>query len=128
MALFKTLAAPDRTQTQFAHKLKYWPMAKLQASHKELLRYERKLLLRKREIEERMHEDGNVLSYGPNTFNVVWAYNNMPTEQEWSSKSDDFLIFVELRRSPAIDCFAVAILSFDLPPHYGTLTVPLSTI
>lgn len=119
MSLFKQLRAPDRQATQLAYRVKYWPYQELSTSARELLRGQKRIYLRKHQIESAVNDDKTLVRY-PNSdagrlYRVVWAYNNMPTEQEWGSRSDDALILCEFRTSPAIPEYAVCILSFELP-------------
>lgn len=116
MALFKFLAAPDRKQTQLAYRVKFWPFVELNAAEKELICWSKTVYLRKRQILAACMPGFEVLTYKERNYKIIWAYNNIPTEQEWERKTDEFLIRVELRCSPAIDDFAVAILNFELKP------------
>ena len=116
MALFKFLSIPDRKQTHLAYRIKYWPKAELSDNAKELICWHKMVYMRKREILAACMPGFEVLTYKNKDFKIVWAYNNIPTELEWNGKTDEFLIRVELRCSPAIDDFAVAILNFELQP------------
>ena len=116
MALFKFLSIPDRKQTQLAYRIKYWPKAELSDNAKELVCWSKTVYMRKRQILAACSCELEMLEYKGRNFKIVWAYNNIPTELEWNGKTDEFLIRVELRCSPAIDDFAVAILNFELQP------------
>ena len=116
MALFKFLSIPDRKQTQLAYRVKCWPRAELSDTAKDLICWHKMVYMRKREILAACMPGFEVLTYKNKDFKIVWAYNNIPTELEWNGKTDEFLIRVELRCSPAIDDFAVAILNFELQP------------
>lgn len=116
MALFKLLALPDRKQTQLAYRIKYWPISELNEGTKEFICWRKTVYLRKRQILAACMPDFETLVYKERSYKIVWAYNNIPTEQEWNGKTDEFLIRVELRCSPAIEEFAVAILNFELKP------------
>jgi len=116
MALFKFLATPDRQQTQLAYRVKFWPKSELTEGAKQLICWSKTVYLRKRQILAACMPDFETLVYKDRSYKIVWAYNNIPTEQEWDGKTDEFLIRVELRCSPAIDDFAVAILNFELQP------------
>jgi hypothetical protein len=115
MSLFKPMLTPDRNQTQLAYRIKFWPKSELSAAAKDLLRYSKKLYMSKCVIEELCSEDKTKLVYNAREWNLVWAYNNMPTEEEWNKVRSGLLLCVELRMSPAIDGGAVAILSFERP-------------
>ena len=112
--LFKSLLKPDRQQTQLAYKVKYFPFHELSPAAKELIVWGRTVYFRKQELEDRLNEAKTLLTYNGKDYVILWAYNNIPTEQEWDGKSESFLIRVELRASPAIPEFAVAILNFEL--------------
>ena len=115
MSLFNALAVPNRHKTQLAYRIKYWPKHELSDAAKELLCSSRKVYMSKAMIEEHCSEDKTRVAYKGRDYYIVWAYNNMPTEQEWNKVANKRLIAVELRSSPAIDKFSVAILSFELP-------------
>lgn len=112
--LFKSLLKPDRQQTQLAYKVKYFPFAELSPAAKELIVWGKTVYFRKQELEDRLNEAKTLLTYNGKDYVILWAYNNIPTEMEWDGKSESFLIRVELRASPAIPEFAVAILNFEL--------------
>ena len=112
--LFKKLAKPDRQQTQLAYKVKYFPYNELPQSGKDLIVWKRNIYMRKQELEDRLNETKTLLNYQGKDYVILWAYNNIPTVMEWEGKSESFLIRVELRASPAIPEFAVAILNFEL--------------
>ena len=112
--LFKKLAKPDRQQTQLAYKVKYFPYNELPQSGKDLVVWKRNIYMRKQELEDRLNETKTLLNYQGKDYVILWAYNNIPTVMEWEGKSESFLIRIELRASPAIPEFAVAILNFEL--------------
>ena len=112
--LFKKLAKPDRQQTQLAYKVKYFPYNELPQSGKDLVVWKRNIYMRKQELEDRLDETKTLLNYQGKDYVILWAYNNIPTVMEWEGKSESFLIRIELRASPAISEYAVAILNFEL--------------
>lgn len=118
--LFKTLLKPDRQQTQLAYKVKFFPFNELSDAAKELVAWKKTVYMRKSDIEDRLDETKTKLTYNCKDYVIVWAYNNIPTEQEWEGKTDRFNIRVELRASPAIPEFAVAILNFELASSRNT--------
>ena len=115
MSLFNALTVPNRHKTQLAYRIKYWPKHELSDAAKELICFSKKVYMSKAEIEEHCSEDKTVLSRQARDYAIVWAYNNVPTGEEWNKVANKRLIAVELRSSPAIDKFSVAILSFELP-------------
>lgn len=112
--LFKNLLKPDRQQTQLAYRVKFFPYNQLSDAAKELIVWGKTVYMRKSNIEDRLDETKTKLTYDCKDYVIVWAYNNIPTEIEWEGKTDNFNIRVELRASPAIPEFAVAILNFEL--------------
>lgn len=114
MNLFKILSKPDRQQTQLAYRVKYFPFSTLSSAAKELIVWGKTIYMRKADILDRLDENKITLTYNCKSYVIVWAYNNIPTQIEWEGKSDKFLIRVELRASPAIPEFAIAILNFEL--------------
>ncbi len=115
MGLFKQLPKQDRQATQLAYCVKYWPYEDLSIAGRDLLVWQRKLYLRKSDILECLDTDKTTMHKHGRDYQIVWAYNNMPTETEWNKRGDDALITCEFRSSPAIKGWAVAILSFELP-------------
>jgi hypothetical protein len=115
MGLFKQLPKADRQATQLAYRVRFWPYQELSSAGRDLLVMQRKLYLRKSDILEGTSDDKVTFHYYDRQYQIVWAYNNMPTEEEWNKRSDDTLIACEFRSSPAIKEWAVVILSFELP-------------
>lgn len=115
MPLFKILETPDRQQTQLAYKVKYFPQSQLTPGALDLICWKKSAYMHKHTILAACTDDLNFLTIKGRVYKIVWAYNCVPTEQEWNGKSDSFLIKVELRCSPAIPEYAVAILNFELP-------------
>lgn len=115
ITLFKENIFTDATQTQLAYRAKYWPHNKMSPATKDLIRYNKFIYLKRSQIEALCNEDMNQLYYNGQWWHICWAYNNMPTEKEWNSRTDASLIRIELRKSPAIPERAVALLSFELP-------------
>lgn len=113
--LFKTLSKPDRQQTQLAYRIKYWPYDRLSDAAKELISYKRHIYMRKDDIEHCLTDGMQKMLVNHREYTIVWAYNNIPTEQEWQAKSDGYLVKTEIRFSPAIPELAVIILNFELP-------------
>lgn len=112
MSLFKKLQTPDRRQTMLAYRVKFWPYRELSETGKELIKWRKHIYMRKGDILLNCNETQEVLYVNERHYRIVWAFNNTPTEQEWNSKSDDYLVRVELRHSPAIPEVSVAVLSF----------------
>jgi len=47
-------------------------------------------------------------------YEIVWSYNNIPTEIEWNGKTPRYLVRTEFRHSTVLPK-PVVILSFNLP-------------
>jgi hypothetical protein len=112
MALFNKLT--DRTKTQLAYRVKYWPWCQLSPAARELVKYKKNTYLTKQDILNNCNETQEVLWYRNAVYNIVWAHNNVPTEAEWNKKSG--YLRAEFRISPAIPEFSVVVLSFDSSP------------
>jgi hypothetical protein len=104
----------DRQATQLAYKIKFFPWNELTDGAKELICWHKNIYKRKSDILAACNESLTELTRGDRSYKIVWAYNNMPTQQEWERKTDSFLIRTEFRCSPAIPEYAVVILSFEL--------------
>jgi hypothetical protein len=115
MSLFLKLPEPDRQQTQLAYRIKYWPFAELSIAACYLISLHKRFYIEKRVVLACCNESKNALTWRGTIYNIVWAYNNMPTEMEWDRVEEGRFITMELRTSPAIAGYYVAILSFDLP-------------
>ena len=113
--LFIKLPNPDRQRTQLAYKIKFFPWAMLTPAAKELIRNHKEFYLSKELIEQHATEDKNFLIWEGRRYAIQWVFNNLPTEQEWLRSKPTRVIRVELRNSPAIPEYGVAILSFELP-------------
>ena len=109
--LFKPMAVPNRAETQLAYKLKYFPRFYLSVAAQKLIYREQTLHLTKATALEHINRELTHLFYRGIEYKIVWAHNNIPTEQEWEKLSADQNITVELRKSPAIPEKYVAIFS-----------------
>mgnify|MGYP000750750490 CR=1 FL=1 len=109
--LVKPMAVPNRAETQLAYKLKYFPSAFLSAAAQRLLFRNHIVPLTKALVIEHINTARTHLFFGGKEYKIVWAHNNIPTEQEWEKLSADQNIVVELRKSPAIPERYVAIFS-----------------
>lgn len=113
--LFKSGVTADRTQTQLAYRIRYWPYNQLSKAARDLIRSFKLFYLRKDQLLARCNAERNRLTFNGVDYQIVWEYNNMPTEKEWNGKTDSFLVHVELRGSPVIEGYYAALLSFKLP-------------
>lgn len=112
MSLFSK--AVNRQYTQLAYKVRCYPWHDLPQAGKDLTRWHRKLILRKSEVLTMLDESMEHFIHEGRMYRIVWAYNNVPTEQEWNKKSDSWLVTIELRSSAAIPEVQVAIFNFEL--------------
>jgi hypothetical protein len=111
MTLFNKIT--DRQHTQLAYRVKYWPFNKLSEAAKELISWKSHKLIKKIDIELHCSETKEALYYRGRLYKILWAYNNVPTENEWNRHEDQELIYCEFRTSPAIPELAVVVLSFQ---------------
>ena len=102
----------ERTDTQLAYKVRCFPWFDLPDAAKQLVSWRRYNAMYKSTFLERVNEDMTHYTFKGRNYQIVWAYNNVPTELEWERKSPMYLLSVDLRFSPAIKEMAVAILSF----------------
>jgi hypothetical protein len=102
----------DRTQTQLAYKVRCYPWPEVPEAGKQLVSWRRHFVTTKQEILAALDEDMTTYQYRGRDYQIVWAFNNIPTKEEWDRKNGGFLITVDLRFSPAIKEMAVAIFSF----------------
>lgn len=114
--LYKKLAKPNASQTQLFYKLQYWPSWLLSVKAKQLCHYRNGIVFPKHTLLACMNEELTHIYMpgfaGTRSYKIVWAFNNIPTEQEWDKKSDDYLISVEFRTFVHCQHEPVAILSF----------------
>ena len=115
MSLFRKLITPDRTQTQLAYRIRYWPWHELSHAGRELVVHRVKTYMYAYALVKACNEQKTKMMYKGREYALVWAYNNVPTEQEWEKVEEFTLINIEFRSSPAIDGYSVAILSFERP-------------
>lgn len=109
--LFKPMAVPNRAETQLAYKLKYFPRFQLSAAAQRLIYKDESLCLTRATVLEHLNKELTHLLYCGKEYKIVWAHNNIPTEQEWEKLSPAQYVAVELRKSPAIPEKYVAIFS-----------------
>jgi hypothetical protein len=103
----------DRTQTQLAYKVRCYPWPEVPIAGKQLVSWRRHLVQTKSAVISCLDEDMTTYQYRGRVYSIVWTFNNIPTREEWERKTDNFLITVDLRFSPAIKEMAVAIFSFN---------------
>lgn len=112
--LFTNAGTLDRQATQLAYTVKFYPWQSVPEAGKKLVSWRRSLVLTKQQIIISIDDDMLKLTYRGHTYLILWAYNNIPTEQEWLRKSNRFLIQADFRVSPAIKEGPVVILDFGL--------------
>lgn len=115
MSLYQILKRPDHQRTMLAYRVKYWPRSELSQSAVQKLVSNTPRYMPKYTVLAACNEDLTKLHHAGHCYPIAWAWNNIPTGQEWDKKSDDYLIRVELRWSPLIPGGKVALLSFELP-------------
>lgn len=113
--LFQSLPDPDYQKTMLAYRVKHWPLSELSKAAKSKLISNKLRYMPKHEVLASCNEERTHMFVNSRRYAIAWAWNNIPTEQEWDKKSDSYLIRVELRCSPLIKEGYVALLSFELP-------------
>jgi hypothetical protein len=112
MSLFLNLQAPDRQRTQLAYKVKFFPWREVPTSAKLLVSWRRFIYRTKTEVLKDINDEMTCITYKNRCYTIVWEYNNIPTQQEWERKSDNYQLSCDFRFSPLIPELAVCILSF----------------
>ena len=113
--LYQRMILPDRQKTQLAYKVRCYPWDELSRAGKDLVVWRKFRYQKKLRLLDAVNEDKTLYYYQGSEFTIVWAFNNVPTEIEWDGKTDDYLIAVDLRISPAVPEGKIALLSFELP-------------
>lgn len=101
----------NRQETQLAYKIKFYPYAELSDKAKELITLRKHSYFRKQHVVNLLNESLDTFTLRETSYQIVWQYNNIPTQEEWEKKSDSYLIHVDFRFSPAL-AKPVAIFSF----------------
>lgn len=110
--LYNNLATPDRSKTQLAQRIACFPWNSLSESARALIHSHHTKTLCCGEVELLETAEGTI-RHGKHEYEVRWAYNCVPTLQEWEThKEKGGLVTVEFRASPAISGYRVAILRF----------------
>lgn len=105
----------NRQLTQLAYKISCYPWEAVPKAGRELVSWHRRLLLTKEKIIPQLDADMLIFNHKGKYYKIKWAYNNVPTQQEWERKPDNFHLVIDLRFSPAIPELAVAIFDFNIP-------------
>jgi hypothetical protein len=118
MALFNKLPAPDRSQTQLAYMLNYYPLDAIPAPTVDnFIAWKRKTVITKADLLARCNEELTTMHINGSdlAFKIQWAFNNIPTEIEWERKGGGYLIGMEARLSAVTG--PIVILSFGTVKH-----------
>ena len=112
--LYNNLTTPDRSKTQLAQRVACFPWNSLSESARALIHSHHIKTFTAGEVELlTIGPEDETLRYGKHEYLVRWAYNCVPTRQEWENhKRREGLVTVEFRASPAIEGYRVAILRF----------------
>ena len=110
--LYNDLASPDRSKTQLAQRIACFPWNSLSESARALIHSHHIKTYTAGELELLETNEGTI-RHGKHEYLVRWAYNCVPTRQEWETHKDKGgLVTVEFRASPVIPGYRVAILRF----------------
>jgi len=115
--LYHALPSPDRSQTQLAYKLKYYPKISLSPAARKFIWHTIHIVYTKALLLEHVNADRSQLFFRGTYIPIVWEFNNIPTEEEWNKYKDTDYIAVEYRKSALIPGKYVAILSFSNGPR-----------
>lgn len=115
--LYRPLATPDRSQTQLAFKLKYYPRRALNSNACKFIWNTIYLTLTKAQVLEHLNEDRTAIFFRGQYVPIAWEFNNIPTEEEWNKYRDSDFIAIEYRKSAVIPGKYIAILSFVARPN-----------
>ena len=112
--LYNNLATPDRSKTQLAQRIACFPWNSLSESARALIHSHHIKALSAGEVELLITDStAETMRYGKHEYLVRWAYNCVPTRQEWETNRErGGLVTVEFRASTAISGYRVAILRF----------------
>lgn len=116
--LFNKLPAPDRSRTQLAYMLNYYPAALLPpTTATNFIAWSKRTMMTKTKLLAMCNEELTTLRIPSShlDFKIQWAFNNIPTELEWERKGGGYLIGVELRLSAVTG--PIALLSFGTVKH-----------
>lgn len=110
--LYNNLLTPDRSKTQLAQRVACFPWNTLSDAARSLIHTHHIKTFTTGELELLETNEGTI-RHGKHEYTVRWAFNCVPTRQEWENhKRREGLVTVEFRASPAILGYRVAILRF----------------
>ena len=112
--LYNNLPTPDRSKTQLAQRIACFPWNSLSESARALIHSHHIKTFTAGEVELLIiGPEDETMRHGKHEYLVRWAYNCVPTRQEWEThKEKGGLVTVEFRARPAISGYRVAILRF----------------
>ena len=112
--LYNNLHTPDRSKTQLAQRIACFPWNSLSESARALIHSHHIKTYTAGELELLTRgASADTIVHGKHVYLVRWAYNCVPTRQEWETHKDKGgLVTVEFRASPVIPGYRVAILRF----------------
>lgn len=116
--LFNKLSKPDRSRTQLAYMLNYYPAALLPANTADnFIAWSKRTMITKSKLLTLCNEELTTLRTNASNldFKIQWAFNNIPTELEWERKGGGYLIGVEFRLSAVTG--PIVLLSFGTVKH-----------
>ena len=116
--LFNKLPTPDRSRTQLAYMLYYYPVDQMPANTVDtFVAWRKRRMIPKYKLLDMCNEELTTLQLPGNAtqFTIHWAFNNIPTQLEWERKGGGYLIDCELRISPVTG--PIAVLSFGTVKH-----------
>lgn len=114
MTLYNSGDKDTPQYSQLAYRIGYFPFPEIPEQEQRYILWSRSRLMNKARIEQLLNEEKTELYLpGEGTFQVRWAYNNIPTETQWKKWKDGTTFHVSFRISAAIPGSGrVAILSY----------------
>jgi hypothetical protein len=112
MSIYRDIT--DRQATQLAQRIASWPIRKLTDAARDLIRYNYVEYTTKKVFTECIEEFDNEtqLFHKEHWYPVKWMYGVIPTKQEWETASDNKVLVIEYRISPAISGRRIALISW----------------
>lgn len=104
MNLMKPKSA-DRKDSSFAYALNYYPFFLLSEAQLKLIFYKKEIWTTKHQLLSRCDETKCFLvaPKSDSLYKIHWAFNNIPTEEEWNKLTDCSTFCIEFRVSPACE-------------------------
>lgn len=117
--LYQKQVTSDRSKTQLAYKLRYWPGHMLGTEARKFCTVQSPTTVTKQRLEDMLNEELTHIFVGNPALRIVWAFNNIPTEKEWTSKAPNHPIRMEVRTFRHASMEPVCILSMGASNNHS---------